>query len=58
MVKGGMPVLIDFGSTQPFSQNLQSLGTDGWYEEIFYTSEKKHDIFSLLKLKECLQSPK
>ncbi|KAI0407488.1 kinase-like domain-containing protein [Xylaria palmicola] len=56
MIKDGMPVLIDFGSCQPFGMNLQSLGTDGWYEE-FFTSETKHDEFSLKKLKQWLQKP-
>ncbi|KAI0884138.1 kinase-like domain-containing protein, partial [Annulohypoxylon maeteangense] len=52
MLKDGMPVLIDFGSCQPFGVNLQSLGTEGWYEELFVTSEKKHDDFSLRKLQQ------
>lgn len=56
MVKDGMPVLIDFGSSQPFGKRLQSLGTKGWYEELFFTSEKKHDTYSLNKLREWLQS--
>ncbi len=55
MVRDGMPVLIDFGSTQPFGKRLQSLGTVGWYEELFFTSEKKHDIYSLGKLREWFQ---
>ncbi|KAM7187002.1 Protein kinase-like domain containing protein [Rhypophila sp. PSN 637] len=55
MVKDGMPVLIDFGSCQKFGERLQSLGTPGWYEELFYTSEKKHDIYSLKKLEEWLE---
>jgi serine/threonine protein kinase len=57
MVTNGMPVLIDFGSCQPFGKNLQSLGTDGWYEELFFTSEKKHDEYSLAKLRQWLQKP-
>jgi serine/threonine protein kinase len=57
MVKDGMPVLIDFGSSQPFGNHLQSLGTEGWYEELFSTSEKKHDTYSLGKLREWLQTP-
>jgi hypothetical protein len=55
MVKDGMPVLIDFGSSQPFVTRLQSLGTEGWYEEVFFTSEKKHDTYSLTILREWLQ---
>lgn len=54
MVKNGMPVLIDFGSCQPFGKHLQSLGTEGWYEKEFYTSEKQHDTYSLEKLREWL----
>ncbi|KAI1286591.1 kinase-like domain-containing protein [Xylaria venustula] len=57
MIRDGMPVLIDFGSCQPFGMNLQSLGTDGWYEEEFFTSEAKHDEYSLKKLKQWLQKP-
>ncbi|CAM1509511.1 Fc.00g032500.m01.CDS01 [Cosmosporella sp. VM-42] len=55
MVKDEMPVLIDFGCCQPVGKRLQSLGTPGWYEEIFYTSEKKRDTYSLAKLREWLQ---
>ncbi|RFU30569.1 hypothetical protein B7463_g5780, partial [Scytalidium lignicola] len=55
MVKDGMPVIIDFGSCQPFGNSLQSLSSEGWYEELFYTSEKKHDTYSLGKLREWLQ---
>jgi serine/threonine protein kinase len=57
MVKDRMPVLIDFGSCQPFGKGLQSLGTEGWCEELFDTSEKKHDTYSLTKLREWLQKP-
>lgn len=55
MVKDGIPVLIDFGSCQPFGHRLQSAGTPGWYEELFHTSEKKHDTYSMGKLREWLQ---
>jgi serine/threonine protein kinase len=51
MTKNGAPVLIDFGSCQPFGNCLQSLVTPGWYEELFVTSEKKHDVYSLKKLR-------
>ncbi|KAK1768689.1 kinase-like domain-containing protein [Phialemonium atrogriseum] len=57
MVKDGTAVLIDFGSCQPFGKRLQSLGTAGWYEELFFTSEKKHDDYSLGKLQQWLQNP-
>ncbi|KAH6982175.1 kinase-like domain-containing protein [Ilyonectria sp. MPI-CAGE-AT-0026] len=55
MVKDGVPILIDFGSCQPFGTRLQSLGTSGWYEELFFTSEKKHDTYALGKLREWFQ---
>lgn len=57
MVRDGMPVRIDFGSCQPMGQRLQSLGTEGWYEELFFTSEKKHDTYSLNKLREWIHNP-
>ncbi|KAL2173070.1 kinase-like domain-containing protein [Thermothelomyces heterothallicus CBS 202.75] len=58
MIKdGGQPVLIDFGSCQPFGGRLRSLGTPGWYEEIFYTSEAKHDTYALNKLRTWLENP-
>jgi serine/threonine protein kinase len=57
MVKDEMPVLIDFGSCQPYGKNLRSLGTKGWYEELFFTSEKKHDVYSLAKLRDWLDKP-
>ncbi|KAI1745453.1 kinase-like domain-containing protein [Xylaria scruposa] len=56
MVKDGMPVLIDFGSCAPVGQRLQSLGTEGWYEELFFTSQFKHDIYAMGKLREWLTS--
>ncbi|KAK0642905.1 serine/threonine-protein kinase [Cercophora newfieldiana] len=58
MIKdGGSPILIDFGSCQPFGGRLQSLGSPGWYEEIFFTSQAKHDAYSLKKLREWLEKP-
>ncbi|KAI0454380.1 kinase-like domain-containing protein [Xylaria acuta] len=56
MVRDGMPILIDFGSCAPVGQRLQSLGTSGWYEELFFTSQFKHDIYSMGKLNEWLSS--
>ena len=53
----GTPVLIDFGSCQPFGGRLQSLGSPGWYEEMFFTSQAKHDEFALKKLREWLEKP-
>lgn len=57
MVKDGMPVLIDFGSCQPYGAFLQSLGTPGWCEGNSFISEKKHDTYALGKLREWLQNP-
>ncbi|KAH8808651.1 kinase-like domain-containing protein [Xylogone sp. PMI_703] len=56
MVKDRMPIIIDFGSCQPFGNHLQSLGSEGWYEEPFHTSERKHDTYSLGKVREWLQN--
>lgn len=39
MIKNGMPVLIDFGSCQPFGKQLSSHETPAWTEEMFYMSE-------------------
>lgn len=52
--KDGEPALIDFGSCARFGERLQSLGTAGWYEELFFTSEKKHDEYSIRRLREWL----
>lgn len=49
------PVLIDFGSCQPFGRLLQTFGTPGWFEEDFWTSEKKHDDIALEKLRQWLK---
>ena len=51
MVKDGMPVLIDFGSCAPYGTRLQSLGSPGWFEKPFFTSEKDHDSYPLKKLR-------
>jgi serine/threonine protein kinase len=57
MIKNRAPVLIDFGSCRPFGERLQSLGTPGWYEEEFNTSEKKHDDYALWKLRQWFDNP-
>ncbi|KAK4154475.1 kinase-like domain-containing protein [Chaetomidium leptoderma] len=57
VMEDGTPVLIDFGSCQPFGGRLQSLGSPGWYEELFFTSQAKHDAFALKKLREWLERP-
>lgn len=55
--KDGMPALIDFGSSGPFGKRLPSLGSPGWYEQPFFTSDKKNDFYSLNNLREWLQQP-
>ncbi|KAK3385491.1 kinase-like domain-containing protein [Podospora didyma] len=54
---GGIPILIDFGSCQPFGKPLVTLGTEGWVDEIFFTSEKEHDLVALEKIREWLVNP-
>ncbi|KAF6799447.1 hypothetical protein CSOJ01_12509 [Colletotrichum sojae] len=51
MGEDGLPVLIDFGSCAPYGQTLQSLGTEGWYEKSFFTSEKDYGDFALGKMR-------
>lgn len=51
MIKDSAPILIDFGSCQLYGKRLQSLGSPGWSEGIFYTSEKSHDDYSINKVK-------
>ncbi|PHH89197.1 hypothetical protein CDD83_6519 [Cordyceps sp. RAO-2017] len=57
MVAEGRAKLIDFGSCAPYGKTLQSLGSPGWREENFSTSEKKHDEYSLRKIREWIQDP-
>lgn len=52
-----LPVLIDFGSCQPYGKPLDSLGTVGWYEQPFFHSELEHDTFGLAKLRRWLEKP-
>lgn len=49
------PVLIDFGSCQPYGKPLDSLGTVGWYDKPFFHSELEHDTFGLAKLRKWLE---
>lgn len=51
------PILVDFGSCAPYGERLESLGSEGWYEKIFFTSEKVHDDFGLRKMREWIQNP-
>lgn len=36
---------------------FQSLGNDGWYEELFTTSAQSHDAYAMRKLREWIQDP-
>jgi serine/threonine protein kinase len=58
MIQNGRPILIDFGSCQPVGKRLLSLGTPGWCKEVFFTSEKEHDTYSIHKLRTWLQDRK
>ncbi|KAK3935973.1 hypothetical protein QBC46DRAFT_420623 [Diplogelasinospora grovesii] len=44
------PVLIDFGSCQPFGKMLLSAGTQGWCKEEMPRSDKRNDDFGLALL--------
>ncbi|KAL2119939.1 hypothetical protein VTJ04DRAFT_6900 [Mycothermus thermophilus] len=57
MIRDELAVLIDFGSCAPYGSGLQSLGSPGWYEELFYTSEAKHDMYALNKMRTWLDNP-
>ncbi|KAL2788707.1 hypothetical protein BJX66DRAFT_308368 [Aspergillus keveii] len=50
------PVLIDFGSCAPFGCGVFTMGISGWCKEDFTTSEKRHDIYSLGKVEEWLET--
>ncbi|KAF1841635.1 uncharacterized protein K460DRAFT_344640 [Cucurbitaria berberidis CBS 394.84] len=56
MDKDGSPILIDFGSCQPFGKPLLTAGTPGWCDGNFITSAQQNDEFSLKKLQVWLQS--
>jgi len=58
MVRNGLPVLVDFGSAGLFGASLHSTCTPEWYPEVVTTSEKKHDIECLAKLREWIENPK
>lgn len=56
----GMPVLIDFDSCLEIGQKLPTRGTEGWRDvdiEEYTTSDMKHDIFALEKLRAWLDKP-
>lgn len=52
------PVLIDFGSCQPFGETLITGGTPGWGQEPYHISAKEQDFSALKKMREWLAKPK
>lgn len=52
-----LPILLDFGSCALYGERLESLGSEGWCEKPFFTSEKAHDDFGLRKMREWIQNP-
>ncbi|KAF2452746.1 kinase-like domain-containing protein [Lineolata rhizophorae] len=59
--EAGMPVLIDFGSSHEIGKKLTtSRGTKGWIDEDmkdYTTSERRHDISALDKIRSWLDKP-
>jgi len=56
----GLPVLVDFGSCREIGDKLTtSRGTPGWVdnEDDYTTSEVRHDIFAVEKLRVWLDQP-
>jgi serine/threonine protein kinase len=51
----GTPVVIDYGSCQPFGKNLITAGTPGWVDEDFTTSAQRNDEIALGKLQAWLK---
>lgn len=51
------PILIDFGSCQPFGKRLMTLGTEGWVESMDANSSRQHDIYAINKIREWLKNP-
>jgi serine/threonine protein kinase len=49
------PVLIDFGSCQPFEMGLITTGTVGWVDDDFTTSAQQHDEIALNKIRLWLE---
>ncbi|KAF2842101.1 serine/threonine-protein kinase-like protein [Patellaria atrata CBS 101060] len=57
MVDGDdIPVVIDYGSCQPFGNLLISTGTPGWVDEYFTHSAQKNDEIALGKIRIWLES--
>ena len=56
MIKGGHPVLIDFGGCAIPGNRVDFLGTNGWREKAFWFSEIDHDTYSMNKLRTWLEN--
>ncbi|KAF2679216.1 hypothetical protein K458DRAFT_445933 [Lentithecium fluviatile CBS 122367] len=56
MDKGGRPILVDYGSCQPFGKPLLTAGTPGWCDENFTISAQQNDEFSLKQLQIWLKT--
>ncbi|KAJ2896074.1 uncharacterized protein MKZ38_005902 [Zalerion maritima] len=50
-----VPVLIDFGSCQPFGERTMQAGTTGWCKDLIFFSEKEHDFYGLEKMRSWLE---
>lgn len=60
VTEGGMPVLVDFGSCREVGHKMTtSRGTPGWVDEEddYTTSEERHDVFALGKIRTWLDRP-
>ncbi len=57
MGEGNLPVLVDFGSCQPFGKRLLTQSTEGWVETVDLYSKQEHDLFALKKLQEWFDNP-
>lgn len=54
---GKRPILIDFGSCQPFGKRVLARGTQGWAGVFDGRSGKEHDLYALKKMREWFANP-
>jgi serine/threonine protein kinase len=57
MGEDNLPVLLDFGSCQPFGKRMLTQSTEGWVETVDLYSKQEHDVFALGKLQEWFDDP-
>ncbi|KAF2755135.1 serine/threonine-protein kinase-like protein [Pseudovirgaria hyperparasitica] len=50
------PIIIDYGSCQPFGNELITAGTPGWIDEEFTISAQKHDQIALEKIQQWMEN--